>query len=149
MTLFDNLHLNNAGHLSYFHVVLNNGDNKNTIAIANKEAHSIIFGTKVNGAVPSVHSIKHCTRDRWFLIHSQPQWLNLTNQPSSGTSTGREVIPMFPHLKIPPFILCWIQLGLCFVGIWTSAFHIDAVVMGNGGRVCFGPVPWGSCEIST
>lgn len=78
--------------------------------------------------------------DYWFLIPCQPQWLNRTSETSSGTSTGREVIPMFfPLLKISPFILCWIQLGALFGRLTTSAFHIYVVAMGSGGRVCFGP----------
>lgn len=62
--------------------------------------------------------------DYWFLVPGQSQWLNLNSKASSGSGTGKEVIPMFPYLKISPFILCWIQLGLLFDELGTSALHI-------------------------
>lgn len=45
---------------------------------------------------------------------------------------------MFSHLKIPSVVLCLIQLGLCSMGLKTSAFHIYVVVMSDGGKTSFG-----------
>ena len=58
---------------------------------------------------------------------------------------------MFSHLKISPFTLCWLQLGLCLVGQEHLCFAYTVCWGGggdgNGGRVFLGLVPWGSCKI--
>lgn len=97
------------------------------------------FGTKVTRRVNSVYSIKHYTSGYWFLIPSQPQWLNLANKASSGTSSGREVIPMFSPFKNITIHIVLATAGALFGMRRTSAFHISVVVMGNWGRVGFGP----------
>lgn len=131
--MLDNLHLNNVGHLSSFHISINYEGNRETMGMANnkKRPYSVALGTKVNGRVLSAHSIKHCMSDYWVLIPSQSQWLNLTKEASSGTMTRGGVIPMFSHLKISPFILCWLQLGLCLAARNICVSHLCG---GNGER---------------
>lgn len=99
-----------------------------------KGAYTITFGTKVNGRVPSVYSIKHCmTIGSSF--HANPIG-------QIGTTTGREVIPMFSHFKNITIHIVLDTAGALFDRLKTSAFRIYAMVRGSGGRFCF----WAPCH---
>lgn len=45
---------------SVLSTVINSEGNKDTMGIAHNEEYSKTFGTKVNGRVPCLYSIKHC-----------------------------------------------------------------------------------------